>query len=269
MYKLEKIHMNILKEVVVNSRDLNNISKIVLNRIDNKYLYWKFINKLIRDGKVKKIKRGMYFGIPLDHVGEDFDVDRYILANKIIRGYALGYHTALELHGAAYSGFNNIFILIQKKNRFRPFKFQDVRYIPVINKYNDVHLISVSYKNKDLIITDIARTFVECLSRVDLCGGWEECLKSLANLRKVAASDVIDVLAMYQNKTLELKSGYVLELLTKKSPYYSHIKNNDLEPLRPTDDWIPVFIDRGVPSKLKKDWGLYIPERFDELLRGI
>jgi predicted transcriptional regulator of viral defense system len=107
------------------------------------------------------------------------------------------------------------------------------------------------------------------LNRVDLCGGWEECMKSLANLREVKFSDIFEILKLYKNKTLELKTGYLLELLSDKSPYYRHIKKKELEPLRPVDDWIPIYIDRGVNSKLSKKWGLYIPEDFDEFLRGI
>jgi len=269
MNKIEQVYMEILKEKIVNRKDMSTISKKVLGRIDNKYLYWKYINKLTKDGKVGKIKRGMYFGIPLDCVGEDFEVDRYILADKIEKGYALGYHTALELHGSAYSAFTNIFILIKKQSRFRSFNFQGVKYMPVINKHNENHLAIVNYKDTEISVTDPARTFIECLSRVDLCGGWEECLKSLANLRGVVISDVIDVLSIYQNKTLELKTGYVLELLSKISPYYGHIKYEELKPLKPSENWIPVYIDRDVPSELKKEWGLYIPKGFDILLRGI
>ena len=269
MNKTEQIYKEVLKEKVVNSKDLKNISKEVLGQTDNKYLYRKYINKLLKEKKVGKIKRGLYFSIPLEHISEEFEVDRYILANKIKQGYALGYHSALELHGASYSSFNSIFLLIQKKDRFRSFNFKNVEYVPVINKYYNHHLTSVKYKNKTVIITDPSRTFVECLNRVDLCGGWEECLKSLANLREVRVSDVMETLAVYKNKTLELKTGYLLELLSKKSTYYSHIKNDKIEPLRPSDDWIPVYIDRDVTSKLRKKWGLYIPEGFDELLRGI
>jgi len=269
MNKTEQIYKEILKRSVVNSKDLNYISKQVLGRKDIKYLYWKYIYRLIKDGKIGKIKRGLYFGIPFDQLDEKFEVDRYILANKIENGYALGYHSALELHGAAYSAFNNIFILIKKPHRFRPFRFQNITYVPVINKHHNTHLITINYKKKEVIVTDPPRTFVECLSRVDLSGGWEECLKSLANLRGIEVSDVKEVLKLYQNKTLELKTGYVLELLSKKSPYYGHIKYDELKLLKPLSDWIPVYIDRNVPSKLNKKWGLYIPEGFAEYLRGI
>lgn len=269
MNKTEQIYKKILKEKVVNSKDLKNISKEVLTKTDNKYLYRKYINKLQKEKKVGKIKRGLYFSIPLDNTNEEFEVDRYILANKIKQGYALGYHSALELHGATYSSFNTIYILIQKKNRFHLFNFQNVKYIPVINNHYNLHLKSIKYKNKMIIITDPARTFLECLDRVNHCGGWEECLKSLANLRGIKVTDILEILNIYKNKTLELKTGYLLELLSKHSPYYSHISKEELKPLKPKNDWIPVYIDRYVTSKLSKKWGLYIPEGFDEFLRGI
>lgn len=269
MNKKEQIYKEILKEKVVNTNDLKKISKEALGQTDNKYLYRKYIAKLLKEKKIGKIKRGLYHSIPLDNTSEEFEVDRFLLSNKIKQGYALGYHSALELHGAAYSSFNSIYILVQKKDRFRLFDFQNVKYVPVTNNYYNHHLKLVKYKNKTVSVTDPARTFVECLDRVDLCGGWEECLKSLANLREVKISDILEILGFYKNKTLELKTGYLLELFSKNSPYYSHIKKKELEPLRPPDDWIPVYVDRQAKSKIRKKWGLYLPEDFDELLRGI
>ena len=269
MNKTEQVYKKILREKVVNSNDLKNISNEVLGKTDSEYLYRKYLTKLQKEKKVGKIKRGLYYSIPLENTSEKFEVDRYILASKIKQGYALGYHSALELHGAAYSAFNIIYILIQKKGRFPLINFQNVKYVPVINKYYNKNLKKVKYKNKTIIITNPARTFIECLNRLDLCGGWEECLKSLANLRGVNVSDILEILKIYKNKTLELKTGYLLELLSKKSPYYHHITKQELQPLTPSDTWIPVYIDRNVTSKLRKKWGLYMPEGTEELLRGI
>ena len=127
----------------------------------------------------------------------------------------------------------------------------------------------IVYKDTKITITDPARTFIECLDRLDLSGGWEECLKSLANLKGINILDLKDVLSIYDNKTLELKTGYVLELLSRSSPFYEHIKPADLQVFKPSDTWIPVYLDRDVPSKFIKKWGLYIPEGTDDLLRGI
>ncbi|MFO8077642.1 MAG: type IV toxin-antitoxin system AbiEi family antitoxin [Thermoplasmatota archaeon] len=269
MNKTEQIHKNILQENVVNKKDLKIIAKKVLGKKDSSYLQRKYLYRLQKDHKIKKIKKGLYYGIPLEKESEKFEVDRYILANKIRQGYALGYHSALELFGAAYSATNTIYILIQKKKRFNPFQFQNVVYQPVINKLSTTHLKKISYKNKQIIITDPARTFIECLNRLDLCGGWEECLKSLANLKSVTIPDLKDVLTLYDNKTLTLKTGYVLELLSKVSPYYDHIKTKGLQTFKSSESWIPVYIDRDVPSKLNKKWGLFIPKGTDDLLRGI
>lgn len=269
MNKTEQIHKHILKENVVNTNDLKIISKKILGKKDLSYLQRKYLYRLQQDHKIGKIKKGLYYGIPLDEEKETFMVDRYLLAQKIKQGYALGYHSALELLGAAYSATNTIYVLIQKKKRFPSFQFQLVTYQPVINDLSKIHLKKIQYQDKKITITDPARTFVECINRLDLCGGWEECLKSLANLKSVNISEVKDVLSFYNNSTLTLKTGYVLELLSKSSPYFHHIKTADLEPFTPKETWIPVYIDRNVPSTYSKKWGLYIPKKTDESLRGI
>lgn len=269
MNKTEQIHRHILQKKIVNKNDLNDISVRVLGQKDTQYLQRKYLSRLQKDHKIGKIKKGLYYGIPLEKTNKDFDVDRYILANKIHQGCALGYHSALELYGAAYSATNIIYILIQKECRFTPFHFQKVEYKPVINNIHTKHLKKIVYKDTKITITDPARTFIECLDRLDLSGGWEECLKSLANLKGINILDLKDVLSIYGNKTLELKTGYVLELLSRSSPFYEHIKPADLQVLKPSDTWIPVYLDRDVPSKFIKKWGLYIPEGTDDLLRGI
>jgi predicted transcriptional regulator of viral defense system len=269
MNKTEQIYKKILQRDVVNKDDLAEISREVLGKVDTKYLYWKYISRLLREGKVKKIRRGLYFGVPMRNVGEDFNVDRYLLADRLRNGYALGYHTALELHGAAYSAFSSVYVLVRKENRFRPIKFQDVEYIPVVNTYHDGHLMTLRYRMKEVMVTDQTRTFVECLSRVDLCGGWEECLKSLADLRRVTVPRVIAVLGHYHNKALQLKCGYILEMLSNRSPYYSHVIVEELEPLTPEKGWIPVYLDRKVSSELNRKWGIYVPIGLEGFLRGV
>ncbi len=270
MNKTEEFYKEILKEKVVDVEDLKSLSEKVLEREDHdEYYYRKYTHKLLNEGKVGKIRRGLYYGIPLDQLGEKFEVDRYIAGNKIKKGDALAYHTALELHGAAHSAHSKVFVLVTKEDRFRKFNFQDVEYVPVLNQHEVGHITSIGYENTNLSVTDRARTFVDCLSRTDLCGGWEECLKSLADLKNLSLSDIKEVLSSYGNKTLELKCGYVLELLSDSSPYYDHIQKEELEPLKPSPDWKPVYIDRDVPSELKEDWGLYIPEGLEDLLRGV
>ncbi len=268
MNKKERFYQEVLKRKVVNVQDLKHISKKVFD-VEDEYYYRKYLHKLIKEAKLKKVRKGLYYGIPLDKLEEDFQADRYLVGNKLEKCDALGYHTALELHGSAHSAFTRIFIIVAKKNRFRRFDFQGVGYIPVVNKHHLGHITSIEYKNTSLKVTDLERTFVDCLSRTDLCGGWEECLKSLANLKGISLKNIKDVLSSYNNKTLELKCGYVLEMLRDRSPYYEHIEKEKLKPLRPTPGWKPVYIDRDVSSELKKRWGLYVPKHLEDLLRGV
>ncbi len=268
MNKTEKFYKEILKRKVVNVKDLKNISNKFFET-DDEYYYRKYLHKLLNEKKIGKIRKGLYYGIPLDKIDEEFEVDRYLAASKIENGDALGYHTALELHGSAYSAFTKVFVLVTKDDRFRRFNFQGVGYIPIVNQRDIGHITSIEYKNNRLNFTDTERTFVDCISRTDLCGGWEECLKSLEILTGVSLSKIKEVLDAYDNKTLELTSGYILELLSNTSPYYDHIKKEKLNTLKPNKDWKPVYIDRNVKSSLNKEWGLYIPDHLDGLLRGV
>lgn len=266
MNKTEEFYRQILKEKVVNVEDLKDISKNIFGNKEE-YYYRKYIYKLKKEGKIGKIRKGLYHAIPLDKLEEDFEADRYLVANKLEK--PLAYHTALELHGAAHSAFTKIFVLVTRSNRFRGFKFQGVGYEPVVNEYDVGHITSIEYRDTKIDVTGPERTFVDCIHRTNLCGGWEECLKSLANLRRISINRIKDVLNAYDNKTLELKCGYILELLSDNSPYYEHVKKEDLNPLKPGHNWKPVYIDRSVKSSLIEEWGLYVPDHLEELLRGV
>ena len=57
--KTEQIYKEILRENVVNGKDLKNISKELFGQTDNKYLYRKYINKLLKEKKEKFL--GLYW----------------------------------------------------------------------------------------------------------------------------------------------------------------------------------------------------------------
>ena len=50
--------------------------------------------------------------------------DRYTIASKVREEYYLGFHTALELHGCAYSWFNSVTVCLGPGAHFRSFEFQ-------------------------------------------------------------------------------------------------------------------------------------------------
>lgn len=95
-------------------------SSIVGNTADRRYIYRKYIRRLIESGKLKRIRKQLYMVLsPLEDPERPL-VDKFLIASKIRDNYYLGYHTALEHYGCASSLHNEAYISIKAEDRFDP-----------------------------------------------------------------------------------------------------------------------------------------------------
>ena len=62
-------------------------------------------------------------------------------------------------------------------------------------------------------VTDLERSVVDCLDRIDLCGGYEELCNCLSALDSLQGDKVLKYLGLYQKKNLYQKAGFVLSKL--------------------------------------------------------
>ena len=109
MTKLESLYHELLKREVVQYKDIKRIFLKIIEKkqISSSYLSTDYINKLCRLGKLLHPHRGLYVAVPPTMIGDtSFQPDKYLIASKIQSPYYLGFHTALELYGCAYSNFN-------------------------------------------------------------------------------------------------------------------------------------------------------------------
>jgi predicted transcriptional regulator of viral defense system len=74
------------------------------------------------------------------------------------------------------------------------------------------NLNTINRQGLDLQTTNIARTFVDVLDRIELCGGWEEVFRSVANIAIVNVDEVMEYCLMLNNACLIAKTGYFLSL---------------------------------------------------------
>ncbi len=223
MTKLERLNIEIHKRGVLTSDELFELASEVLENeeMDYRYLYTEYLHKLLQRGKIVRPRRGIYVAVDptSDTIGKDY---RYIIASKIRSKYYLGFHTALELHGCAYSWFKKVTICIPHGSQFRHFEFQDSRYVSVSTSYPDKGIENISRRGHQLIISNPSRTFLDCLDRPKMAGGWEEVLKSLSSLPGVKGEELLSILGSFKIKVCYRKAGYVLDIL-KNNPYYEGI----------------------------------------------
>jgi len=268
--KLEALYNTLLPMKVVGFNDIiGKASSVVKAAPNRRYIYRKYVNKLIENGKLKRIRKGLYLVLSPLEEPEKHVVDKLLVASKIRAEYYLGFHTALEYYGCASSIYNEAYICVRPNDRFNPFQYKRFSFRPVF--VNDVtfQVEEKHYQNNTVKVSSKERTFVECVDRVQYAGGWEECIKSLQGLGGLNPERLLTLLHKYKNDNLYRRVGYVLELLRELSPFYEHVDDRLFNEIQSHLKGPPRYLinrDKGV---LQKRWRLYIPEDFEEKLRGI
>ena len=272
MNKTERLYAYALRKRVVTSDELGKWAEKELGK-DYKYLYTKYITRLLAQGKLVRVTRGMYAARnlfpthPYDH--PDAPPNKYLVGSKLRGRYYLGYHTALELHGCAYSSTNSCFVVTLDNNKFRPFSHGRLTFESIVARDVTTEVVTESIAGTDVITSSPSRTFVECTRRLDLCGGLEEVLKSIDGLRGVTPEGLKASLEIYGYDILYRSVGFFLELMMDESSYYEFVTDDLLDYLRSRSTGSTAYLVSGVPSRLDDEWNLYVPVDMDRITAGV
>lgn len=179
------------------------------------------LHNRIKRGQVLRVRRQLYLSIGNAFTQETVPIDPYLIAGKATDDAVLAYHTALEYHGYAYSTFFQSVYLSNKQINSFSFRGQD--YISsrfsknlVKNSCEYFACSTVQRSGVTIKVTDIERTFVDSLDRPNLCGGWEEVIRSLEMIASMDIDKLIQYAILLGNATTVARTGYMLECLKNK-----------------------------------------------------
>lgn len=172
-------------------------------------------------------------------------------------------------HDCAYSAFNQAYVCVQARDRFDPFKCKRFTFKPAFVRDVTSQVVEKPYGSSLLRVSSKERTLIECIERVEYAGGWEECTKSLENLSGINFEKLINLALSKKRKNLLARTGYILELLRNRSPFYEHVNDSLLSRTASELKGQPQYMVRGKKGRLNERWHLYIPDDFEEELRGI
>lgn len=211
-------------------------------------------------GRILSVRRGLYATVPPGSTPESAPVDAYLVGALGCPGGVLAYHTALELHGLAYSTFEAVQILVSRPQRGWVFKGVSYRPVRPRESLGEVALaLGVETMDRlglDLQVTSVARTLVDVLDRPVLAGGWEEVWRSLEEMRVVDADEVLAYLDRLGNATTSAFVGFFLEQ-HREVLSVAEETLKALEPLRPKGKH---YLNRAEGGRLAKRWNLIVPE---------
>lgn len=216
----------------------------------------------VKSGMITPIRRKLYAVVPPSQSPDDVMIDPYLIAGKVTNDAIIGYHSALELIGSAYSSFGQLTYLTAQKSK--SFEFKGHWYKPVAvpivllkKQHTNLYVETINRQGMSIKITNAARTFVDVLDRIELCGGWEEVYRSISNLVVLNIAEVIDYCLMLENARLNAKVGY---FLSQRQGAFA-VSEKQLLPLMKGKPKVPQYASKlsGEKFQLINSWNIYLP----------
>jgi predicted transcriptional regulator of viral defense system len=222
------------------------------------------VSYLKSQGYLVQVRRGLHAIVPIDARGSPPPPNPYLVASKLTDPYVLSYHTALELHGVAQSTFYTVHVATSK--RFRPFTHRGVRFLAVRATPQEVKAAATQLKLADQRVKVASRewTVAHCALRLDLAGGFEEFLKSVAGFAYLRPERLLEAATLLGRKILYHRLGFLLDTYRKRW----HVSTDDLDLFRANlGDYTDYFGARPGHARYVREWNLMVPDNLEQVIR--
>ena len=135
----------------------------------NKNSFNVFIFRLMKKGKVKLVKRGLYALV--DPSTENIYASKFQIGCALASDAYFSYHEALEYYGLANQSFVSSFTYISK-TFYHDIDFEEVTYS--CKKSNDDSFVLDKMKEEGIRVVTLERAIVDSIDNITLAGGLEE-----------------------------------------------------------------------------------------------
>lgn len=213
-------------------------------------------------GHVILIRRGLYAVIPTGENPDSYPVDPFLVAGKLTADAVLSYHTALEVHGYAYSMREHFTYSAARPVSpvtFRSHVFRGVSFPKSLWSAGkvDFGVTTVDRAGLEVQVTSLERTLVDILDRPALSGSWEEIYRSLEAIEFFDLDKVVEYALLLGNATTIAKVGFYLD----QNREVLMVEERHLAPLQDRRPRQPHYLDSSnrKSGKLVAGWNLVVP----------
>ncbi|MDR2841315.1 MAG: hypothetical protein LBV75_08695 [Paludibacter sp.] len=176
----------------------------IVSLVGNENAAKELLRRFKKQGLLAQIKRDMY--VANDLATKTAIASKFEIGSQINSTAFLSHHAALEYHGLANQVFYEM--QISSKQKFKQFDFEGITYLFHLSK-TDVGVVAPPY-DSFVRVTNLERTVVDCINRIDLCGGLEELIVSFALLTIINEQKILDYLDAFDKQALYQKAGFIL-----------------------------------------------------------
>ena len=178
----------------------------------------RLLSGLTRKRWLLRLERGKYLILPLSAGMEGlYTAHEFVLASRLVEPYAIAYWSALHYHGFTEQMPRMVTVISPRRRRDVVIPDLGFRcHFVTVAPERFFGYSTVLIDDQPVIVTDPARTVVDCLDRPDLCGGIVEAAKGLAGYARRADAQPAR-LAGYAtrlgNQAIVKRLGYLAEQL--------------------------------------------------------
>lgn len=213
----------------------------------------------LQAGNIRRVARGVFASVPAHADAATWVVDRYLAASKLKADAVLAYHSALELHGSAYTdapevqaiskGDPTLFETPDFSCRFwkRPRGFSAKRDVTSIDR-----------AGLEVRLTTIERTIVDLFDRPDLAGGADELWNSLPLVVRLKSQDLVAQARDLENASAAAALGWWLELEQTRLGVPARLLD-ELRTLRPKHPQYVLGANKGEAKSIAA-WNILVPQ---------
>lgn len=215
-------------------------------------------------GRILHVAPGVYASVPPHLEPASFHPDRILVASRIRADSVVAYHTALELHGLAYSESSQTQLLSGGRPGEVKTVVGPVRFVaqPVALRRRSeemVGTIKMDRRGLDVVATGVERTLVDCIERPDLTGGVEELANALHGAKAFDVQKFADFALARENQTLVGVCGAWLE--SRKEDLF--VDNTVLDELKRGAPPSPrPALGSEAQGKAAEGWNVILPSDF-------
>jgi len=193
LHRLKIFHK---KEVVALINDANAAKEI--------------LRRYKKQGYISQVRRDLY--VVTDLATKVAVASKFEIACHITPSSLLSYHAALEYHGLAHQVFYELYVSSEEK--FEIFDYEGISYTyhAAVSDAGVVCPVTDSFVR----VTDVERTVIDCINRIDLSGGLEELVQCFAIITCINEKKLIDYLSVFEKQFLYQKAGFILSYFQKE-----------------------------------------------------
>ena len=201
-----------------------------------------------RQGYISKVRRGLYC---VNNMATQLpEANKFQIASAITSTSYVAYHAAMEYHGLAHQVYFDI--VVGTEQTFKAFDFDNYHYASHLSAHS--FEIETPLADTHVRVTSVERTVLDCIDRIDLCGGWEElvnCLRSVTYLREERLKAIMEA---YDKTALYKKVGFLFEQLQLP------VSQNFISDCRKyAKDSVMYLTSDGTSDTFRASWRLYAP----------